>query len=271
VKLVITLGVMMHKKRYKNVLATAVIVGLFAGTSQTFAANPDDPYEPFNRVMFRFNDTLDRFVLKPIATLYNKITPKPLAAGLTNFYNNVDTIPTIINDILQGNFKQTTNDVWRFAINTTVGVGGLFDVASRVGLDPNLEDFGLTLAHWGYRKSNYLVLPFIGPSTVRDGIAMPVNYYFMTPYPLIYPQRARYAWYAGGVLVRRADLLRYEGFMQQVAIDKYVFMRDAYMQHRNFLIERNKVPYAEKSKPNDVALDKKETQAEVQTKPFVNI
>lgn len=262
---------MMLKKRYKNVLATAVILGLFASTSQAFAANPDDPYESFNRVMYKFNDTLDRFILKPIATVYNKITPKPLATGLSNFYNNVDMIPTIINDILQGNFKQTTNDVWRFAINTTIGVGGLVDVASRIGLDPNLEDFGLTLARWGYTKSNYLVLPFIGPSTIRDGMALPVNYYYMTPYPLIYPKRAQYAWYAGGVIVRRAELLRYESFMQQAAIDRYVFMRDAYLQHRNYLIERNRLPYGEKDKPNEVALDKKEAQAEIETKPFVNI
>ena len=181
----------MLKKRYKSVLAAAAILVLSSGTSQTFAANPNDPYEPFNRVMYKFNDTLDRFVSEgPVATLYNKIMPKPLATGLTNFYNNVDTIPTIINDILQGNYHQMASDTWRFAINTTIGIGGLVDVASRLGLDPHLEDFGLTLAHWGHKNSNYLVLPFVGPTTVRDGIALPINYYTMTPYPLIYPKKS---------------------------------------------------------------------------------
>lgn len=225
--------------RLKSVLAMMTIGILFSYSTLIFAESNEDPYENFNRAMFSFNDVLDRFVLKPVATIYEKIVPKPLAKGFSNIYANIDTVPTIINDVLQGNLYQATSDTWRFAINSTIGIGGFFDPASQIGLEANTEDFGLTLAQWGYTKSNFLVLPFMGPTTFRDGISYPVNYYYMSLYPYIRPTSAQYAWYFGGVIVRRADLLEYENFMQQAAIDKYVFIRDAYLQHRNYLIERN--------------------------------
>ncbi len=113
-------------------------------------ANPKDPYEKFNRVMYHFNDLLDVVILKPIATLYVKIVPKPVVKGITNIYANIDTVPTVINDVLQGNLYQATSDTWRFAINSTAGLLGFFDLAVDMGLEPNKEDFGLTLARWGY-------------------------------------------------------------------------------------------------------------------------
>lgn len=224
----------LRKVFFAIVILTVCITGRLA-----FSENSQDPYERFNRDMFKFNDFLDTYFLKPVATVYNKIVPKPLAKGLSNVYSNIDNVPTIINDVLQGNFYQATSDTWRLAINTTIGIGGFFDPASHIGLEPNSEDFGLTLAQWGYTKSNYLVLPFIGPTTVRDGISYPINYYYMSIYPLIKPTRDEYYLYFGGVIVRRAELLSYENFMQQAAIDKYVFIRDAYLQHRNYMIERN--------------------------------
>lgn len=212
--------------------------------------NPDDPYEPFNRAMFRFNDAIDRAVLKPIATLYNTVLPKPVTKGLSNVFSNIDNIPTIINDVLQFNFYQATSDTWRFAINSTVGILGFFDVARVIGLEPNSEDLGLTFARWGYEHSNFLVLPFLGPLTVRDAIAWPFNYQYMTIYPYINPINARYAIYGTGIVVRRADLLRYQDVFTQVTLDKYVFLRNAYMQRRAYLIERNKQlgdPYLNKT------------------------
>lgn len=211
--------------------------------------NPKDPYEKFNRVMYHFNDALDNWVLKPIAMLYNKIMPKPLNKGISNIYSNIDTIPTVFNDVLQGNIYQATNDAWRLAINSTAGLLGFFDLASDIGLEPNKEDFGLTLARWGWENSNYLVLPFFGPSSLRDGIGIPVDYYGFSIYPRIYPLVERYRIYAVGLISRRADLLHYQNVMQQAAIDEYVFMRDAYMQRRAYQIERNKQlgdPYLEK-------------------------
>lgn len=242
------------------VSAGMIFYGSFALAQKP--ANPEDPYEPFNRVMFTFNDYFDRFVLKPVATVYNKITPKPLAKGFSNFFNNIDTIPTVINDVLQGNLYQATSDAWRLAINSTIGILGFFDVAERMGLEPNSEDFGLTLAQWGYKNSNYLVLPFMGPGTVRDStIGFPVNYYYMSLYPYIRPINLQYRLYFANIIVKRADLLRYQSVMEQVSIDKYVFMRNAYMQHRAYLIERNKQlgnPYLDKNKlENTVQLRKR--------------
>lgn len=210
-----------------------------------------DPFETFNRPMFVFNDWLDKLILKPIATLYSKITPKPLSKGISNVYNNIDTVPTVVNDVLQGNIYQAVNDSWRLVINTTIGIGGLFDVASSIGLEPNnKQDFGLTLAQWGWKESNYLVLPFIGPGTVRDQIASPINYEYFTIYPYIGSDTVRYGLYAGSIIVKRAEVLHYESVMEQAALDKYTFVRDAYLQRRAYLIERNKQlgnPYLEKN------------------------
>lgn len=209
-----------------------------------------DPYERFNRAMFQFNETFDILVMKPIATLYIKIIPKPLSKGLSNFYNNIDTIPTVANDLLQANFYQGTSDAWRLAINSTIGIVGFFDFATDMGLEPNKEDFGLTLAQWGYRNSNYLVLPFLGPGTVRDQVAWPINYLFLTIYPHIYPVTQRNALYLSGLVVKRAELLRYQNVLAEASLDDYTFIRDAYMQRRTYQLERNAElndPYLEKN------------------------
>lgn len=222
-----------------------------AGADDAVPTSQADPYQPFNRAMYRFNDVLDRVILKPVATVYNKIVPKPLAKGITNFFANVDTVPTVANDVLQANIYQATSDGWRLVINSTVGVLGFFDVASDMGLEPNKEDFGLTLARWGYTNSNYLVLPFFGPSTPRDAIGLPVDYYVFSIYPYITPLSARYEIYGLGVISRRADLLSFQNVMEEAAVDRYVFLRDAYLQRRAYLIQRNKElgdPYLEKNK-----------------------
>lgn len=206
--------------------------------AQANTAN-NDPYEHFNRVMFQFNEVADTLVLRPIATLYIKLIPKPLSKGLSNFYNNIDTIPTVANDLLQANFYQGTSDAWRLTINSSVGILGFFDWASEMGLEPNKEDFGLTLAQWGYRNSNYLVLPFLGPGTVRDQVGWPINYLFFTIYPYIYPVAERNKLYLSGQVVKRAELLRYQSVLEQASLDDYTFIRDAYMQHRAYQLERN--------------------------------
>ena len=238
----------------KSLKMSLLLIGLSMSCNAIAADNPNDPYEKFNRVMYVFNETFDMLVLRPVSTLYLKIMPKPLTKGVGNFFNNIDNIPTVINDVLQGNIYQATSDSWRFAINSTIGILGFFDVASLMGLEPNAEDFGLTLARWGYKNSNYLVVPFLGPSTVRDAIAWPINYEYFTVYPYIYPVKARYAIYSVGVVSRRADFIRFQGVFAQAAVDKYAFMRDAYMQRRAYLIERNQElsdPYLEKNSKLD--------------------
>ncbi|OGT58334.1 MAG: hypothetical protein A3F14_03450 [Gammaproteobacteria bacterium RIFCSPHIGHO2_12_FULL_43_28] len=198
-----------------------------------------DPFERFNRAMFSFNEAADKVVLKPVATLYSNIIPKPLQKGVHNFFVNIRTVPTIANDLLQFNFYQATNDIWRFGLNTTVGLGGLVDVASCVRLKPYENDFGLTLAKWGYKNSNYLVVPFWGPNTFRDAIDLPVDYFAFSVYPYIHPRSTRYAVYGVGVVDRRVQALKFQGLLDEAALDKYVFFRNAYMQQRAYEIEKN--------------------------------
>lgn len=234
----------MNCKKYNDYAFTRIamlIVFLFA-SSFCFARpyNPEDPYENFNRGVFAFNDKLDTYFLKPIAAVYNTIIPKPLNMGIHNVFNNLNNLYNIPNDLLQFNFYQMTSDIWRLGINTTLGIGGLFDVASRIGLKPYQNDFGLTLAKWGWHNSNYLVLPFYGPNTVRDGLSMPVDYYAFSIYPYIDPRSVRYSAYALGVVDRRAQLLKVQSIMEEAAIDRYVFIRNAYMQRRAYQIEQNK-------------------------------
>lgn len=228
------------KKAFALLALLAITISASAVEARNQYTNPQDPYEGFNRKMFAFNEEIDKIIFKPVATLYIKIIPKPLSKCLSNFFNNIDTVPTLINDVLQGNFYQATSDAWRLGINTTVGLIGFFDVASQIGLEPNKEDFGLTLAHWGYKNSNYLVLPFLGPGTVRDQLGWAINYQYMTIYPYIYPIHSRYQLYFGGIVVRRAEYLHYQNVFEQAALDPYTFIRDAYLQRRNYLIERNK-------------------------------
>jgi phospholipid-binding lipoprotein MlaA len=206
---------------------------------QPFQEGIKDPYERFNRVMFQFNQAVDIIALKPAATLFITVFPNPFIKGFSNFYNNIDTIPTVLNDLLQANFYQGASDTWRLLINSTVGILGFIDVASEIGLEPNKEDFGLTLAQWGYRDSNYLVLPFLGPGTVRDQIGSFLNYQFLSIYPYIYSERDRYELYLFGLVVKRAGVLRYQDVLAQASLDDYTFMRNAYMQRRNYQIQRN--------------------------------
>lgn len=235
------------------IFACIVMHGGFAEDTAPVATHKD-PYETFNRPMFIFNDWLDKLILRPIAMLYTKIIPKPLSKGFSNAYNNIDTIPTVLNDLLQGNFYQAVSDSWRFGINTTIGLGGLFDAASGMGLEPNnKQDLGLTLAQWGWTNSNYLVLPFLGPGTVRDQLAVYPNYY-LTMYPYIKSEDVQYGVFAGSLVVKRAEVLRYQNVFEHAALDKYTFVRDAYLQRRAYLIERNKQlsnPYLDNTSNTD--------------------
>lgn len=214
-----------------------------------------DPYEGFNRFMFGFNEKVDKYFMKPVATFYNTIMPKPLNQGVHNFFNNIGTLPTVANDLLQFNFYQAANDSWRIIVNSTVGIGGLFDVASRINLKYYSNDFGMTLAAWGYENSNYLVLPFFGPSTPRDGIiGIPVDYFAFSVYPHINPQSTRFQVYGLGVVDRRAQLLKFQGVLEEASVDKYTFIRSAYMRRRAHQIQENQhLGYYEREDAQPVA------------------
>ncbi|WP_153039242.1 VacJ family lipoprotein [Microbulbifer sp. Q7] len=192
-----------------------------------------DPWEGFNRAMFRFNDTADRWFLKPAAVSYRQITPVFMQTGISNFFANMHEVNNVLNNILQWKWGQASNDTGRFLINSTVGVVGLFDVAQHMGLErSDGEDFGQTLAVWGMESGPYLVVPFMGPSTVRDAPAIVVDWYTN---PLTYLEDNAVENTLKGIdlIQLRASLLQTESLLQG---DRYVLMRDAYLQRREFLI-----------------------------------
>ena len=199
--------------------------------------NLNDPYENYNRHAYKMNKKLDQVIFKPAATLYKAATPAPVRKGVNNFLSNLSQVPTVINDVLQGNFRGAGKDLARFAVNTTVGLAGFIDVASNMGLEKNPQDFGLTLAKWGYQCSNYVVLPILGPSTVRDTINWPI-YYQMTVYPYIPDESLRYTLLGLDFIDTRTQLLDIDPVIEQ-SFDPYVFERDAYLQRRNYLIRKN--------------------------------
>jgi phospholipid-binding lipoprotein MlaA len=213
-------------------------VAQFHNASQdniTMSASPasENPHiQSFNRSVYAFNDKLDRFLLKPLASFYSRFTPELLRHGITNFFDNIDTVATFANDILQFKVYYLLNDSWRFLINTTVGLCGFIDVASNIGLEAHHEDFGLTLAHWGYKHSNYIVVPFLGPATVRDIISWPVDYLLFSVYPHVHSKVWRYGLYSLGMVDRRSSLLKYQNLFDQMALDRYALTRNAYIQHR---------------------------------------
>ncbi|MGR9012071.1 MAG: MlaA family lipoprotein [Gammaproteobacteria bacterium] len=192
-------------------------------------ASKTDPYESFNRKMFGFNDSVDNYVAEPISNAYKWITPQFMQTGVFNFFNNLKNVNVVINDVLQAKFAQSAEDTGRFAINSTVGLGGLFDVAKHVGLEQNEEDFDQTLAVWGVPQGSYLVLPILGPSTARgipgsifDTAANPASYIGM-PVQLLSLLNARAS--AEGALK----------FIDEAALDPYVFTRESFLQWRNHL------------------------------------
>ncbi|HEC12356.1 MAG TPA: VacJ family lipoprotein [Acidiferrobacteraceae bacterium] len=201
-----------------------------------------DPFEKFNRAVFKFNDTADRAVLKPIAKAYVRFAPAPLRKGIRNFFNNVLEPTVVVNDFLQGKARQGINDTWRFVINSTVGIVGLFDVATKVGLEKHNEDFGQTFAKWGMADGPYLVLPFFGPSNVRDGIGLFPYYSYTHPFGYVDNNEIRWGIVVLESIDTRANLLGSEKILMQAALDRYVFIREAYKQRRLNLIHDGNPP-----------------------------
>ena len=197
--------------------------------------DPQDPFESYNRAAHEFNYQADRFVLKPVAQVYDTVVPEPISWGISNFFSNLNEISVVINDLLQGKFEQAAHDAGRFALNTTVGVGGIFDVAGHAGHHKNNEDFGQTLGVWGVESGPYLVLPFLGPSTVRDTAALPVDMY-TDPVMYVEGDDARLALVATRVIDLRASLLGSERVLAAATDDNYLYIREAFLQRRQNLV-----------------------------------
>lgn len=203
---------------------------LLAGCAHTPADDPADPLEPVNRAMYAFNETADRYVLRPVAKGYDTVTPAPVRAGIGNFFGNLGYPVVIVNDLLQGKFVQGGQDFSRFVLNSTFGVAGIFDVATPTGLPANDEDFGQTLGRWGVGEGWYLMLPLFGPSTNRDLVGRGVD---SAASPLYYVDETEITWPLGilNVVDKRASLLQADRFLEQ-QLDRYVFVRTIYLQNR---------------------------------------
>jgi phospholipid-binding lipoprotein MlaA len=222
-------------------LVTTLAVIALTGCAAPHAKNPADPFEGFNRGVYKFNDTVDKAIAKPIAQGYNKVMPDLGKTMVTNFFSNLNDVVVTANDLLQFKFIQALSDGMRVLVNSTVGVAGLIDVAS-MHLEKHNEDFGQTLGYWGVGSGPYLMLPILGPSSVRDGIG-DLGDGQVSPVSNTYPIRTRNQMYLTRGISRRADLLSAENVMDGAILDRYSFIRDAYLQRRQSLVCDGKLPH----------------------------
>lgn len=227
-------------------LATVWLVGLTgcATTGSTPAgqeskpptvASKIDPWERWNRKVFAFNDKVDEAVLKPVATTYTKVVPSPVRRGVNNFFGNFSDVWSAVNNLLQGKFTNSLQDLVRVGTNTLFGLGGFIDVASEFGADPQREDLGQTLGRWGMAPGPYVVWPVLGPSTFRDSIALPLDAQ-VSPALAMHHNTAKLATTGLQAVNTRANLLGATGMLNDIALDRYVFVRDAYLQRRRSLV-----------------------------------
>jgi phospholipid-binding lipoprotein MlaA len=191
-----------------------------------------DPLEGLNRGIYKFNDTADKAVIKPIAGAYKAVLPSPLRTGVNNFFDNLGTLITFVNNVLQFKFNHAMDDAGRFVVNSTFGILGLIDVASMDNIPEHSEDFGQTLGYWGLGNGPYLVLPFIGPSTMRDATGFVVDFSAFYPISYIDHVSTRNQLLILGYIDTRAQYLPASDLLDDAALDPYSFMRDAYLQRR---------------------------------------
>lgn len=223
-------------KRLFFVIALALLLSACA------SAGNKDPLEGVNRGVYKFNDVTDKAVIKPVAGAYKAVVPSTLRTGVSNFFRNLNTFTSAINDLLQFKFDKAMDGAGRFVINSTFGVAGLIDVASMDGIEQRKEDFGQTLGHWGVGSGAYLVLPFLGPSSLRDTTGLVADTLAFDPITYVDNPAARNSAYALKMLDKRAQLLPASDLLDEAALDPYAFMRDAYFQRRQSQIHDGNLP-----------------------------
>ncbi len=224
-------------------VAAALALAAIAGCATTpgvdhqdrHTAGPKDPYETVNRKVFAFNDTLDTYALKPVATAYNKVIPSPIRTGVHNFFGNFSDAWSAVNQLLQGKPSDAGTMTLRVLTNTTIGIAGLFDPATSLGLERKSEDLGQTLGRWGLEPGPYLVLPLFGSSDIRDALALPADAY-VSPTLLVSTTWQKIGVGTVGVIDTRAGLLGASQMLDELAFDRYTFMRDAYITRRRSLV-----------------------------------
>ena len=217
------------------------IVGLSGCATVSTPRNPSDPWESYNRTMYKINDTLDKAVLKPVAQGYKKVVPEIVRIGINNFFGNLGDVAVTVNNVFQGKFGRAGSDAGRVLVNSTVGIFGFIDVGSKLGLPKHNEDFGQTLGYWGSGPGPYVIVPFLGPSTVRDGLGAivdsPLSYW---PYMQNIP--ARNVTFTVDSVKARANGLDAEQVLDEAALDPYAFARDVYLQRRESLVHDGNPP-----------------------------
>ena len=223
--------------RKRNFWLTALLLSALVNPAWA-GSEEQDPWEGFNRKIFAFNNLVDGVILRPVAVTYQKLTPQPVRRGVGNAFSNIMELPSAVNALLQAKPKAAGQDVGRFVINTTLGLVGLIDVATPLGLEGrDQEDFGQTLAVWGVKQGPYLMLPLLGPSSARDLAGMPVDW-FLDPTNYIEKDSIRYSLSGLDLVHTRAELLELE---KQLSGDRYLFIRDIYLQRREHLINDGRV------------------------------
>lgn len=213
---------------------------------------PKDPLEKFNRKVFAFNDKLDEVAIKPAAQVYHKRLPGFVQTGVSNFFGNLSDAWSGINNLLQGNGQDGMSDLMRFAVNSTFGLGGVLDIGSEAGLEKHNEDFGQTLGAWGVRPGPYVVLPILGPSTFRDTVATPLDL-AADPWNYKKPSGVRFAGTALHIVDVRAGALDASRLIEEAALDKYEFIRDAYLQRRESQVRSGKLDAEEEAEEKAAA------------------
>jgi phospholipid-binding lipoprotein MlaA len=224
-----------NKNAIIAVLAAAVLLSSGCASTPKEGNNVSDPFEGVNRKIYKFNDALDRNIIKPVADTYVEVTPEPARKSISNFFDNLGFLDTVINDFFQGKFKQGAADLSRFLINSTIGSLGLVDVASKMGLKAHEEDLGQTLGFYGAPPGPYLMIPLLGPNTARDApdLAMSTvtsGLFYIGQLAVTLPLGALMA------IDKRARASYYLEIVDEAALDRYIFIRDAYLQHRNYLV-----------------------------------
>lgn len=211
---------------------------LISGCASTqYVESERDPWQGFNRAMYGFNDGLDRAILKPAAQGYKAVAPDFVETGVRNFFENLDDVSVAVNNLLQGKISNSFSDVGRVLINSTIGVFGLFDVASSMGLTKHDEDFGQTLGVWGMDSGPYIVWPIFGPSTLRDSPSLVVDRVLLNPLTYVEIKTLeRVGIIALDAVSVRAELLSLEETVDEISTDRYTFIREAYLDRREFLV-----------------------------------
>ena len=246
--------------KISHTIALLSILFLSACSTLENPVSDSDPLEPLNRKIFSFNQKADEHVLKPLAKGYDKITPDPVKTGVTNFFSNLSDIPNAANNLLQGKVKDSATSLARFGINSTIGILGLFDVASKEGIEQKKEDLGQTLAVWGIPSGPYVVLPFLGPSNLRDGSAKMVTAAKLNEKTLFFDREPRSYLTALELINTRYRLLGADSLLSTAALDPYNYAKNSYIQYRTQKITGKAITESQQTLKQEDELFEEETE-----------